>query len=97
MTHLSPGDFQGKYIAATQKALEFSPKPPQPSDHGRAHAEDTSKGEQDATTTQDACRHRQHSLEEEACQHGDSSPLAYPGLMGGLGRAGSSVVGTCVS
>lgn len=45
---------------------------------GETYAEDTSKGEQDAATTQDACRDRWHSLEREACQCAESSPLPSP-------------------
>lgn len=99
MNHLFPGNFQGKMLCHHSKGLlcllvsHCSPerwvlRP------GETYAEDTSKGEQDAATTQDACRDRWHSLEREACQCADSSPLPSPNLKDSLGRGGFSVLGT---
>lgn len=45
MSHLFPGDFQGKYTAAAWKALVFSPKPPRSLDRGETHAENTGEGD----------------------------------------------------
>lgn len=99
MNHLFPGNFQGKRHCRPVRALVCFPlsrrNPARwSSDRGETHAEDTSEGEQDAATTQDACRHRWHSLEREARQSTDSSPLPSLSLKGGLGGARSSVLGT---